>query len=183
MSGLIEWLDPDEKAFWNFDYSLLNLGGLVMAAVVLFLLREPIRSALWFLSGVNLFTHEAGHLLFGFFGIELIGFLGGTLMQLIMPLAFFVSFLRRSQPRSADVCLFWIGQNLLDIGRYIADARAQLLPPLTEGEHDWAYMLGRLGLLETDRFLGGIVDLLGCALIVLCAYGLAVHSREGRKVR
>ena len=39
-----------------------------------------------FLDGVNLAFHEAGHLFFAFFG-QTLQFLGGTLGQLLFPLA------------------------------------------------------------------------------------------------
>jgi len=53
--------------------------------------------------------------------------LGGSAAQLLAPLACFVYFLSRHQPKSSDFCLFWLGQNLLDIGPYAADARAHKL--------------------------------------------------------
>ena len=44
------------------------------------------------IDNVDLAIHETGHLGFGFFG-EFLGFLGGTLFQLIVPLTFFGYFL------------------------------------------------------------------------------------------
>ena len=175
-----EWIDPDQKAFWNFEFSLWNSAGLFLSALLLFLRSNPIREAFWFLDGVDLIIHEAGHPLFGAFGISFVGFLGGTLMQLIMPIAFYVYFLRHTQPKSADICLFWIGQNFLNVGRYMADARAQEMP-LLGGEHDWAYMLDEVGLLRFDTVLGHLMDFLGCTLIAFSIYGLYVHFRERRR--
>lgn len=113
----------------------------------------------------NLTIHEAGHPLFAIFG-ETMGFLGGTLLQLLVPLLFGFSFLRRADLFAAGVMLWWTGQNLLGIGKYIADARAQALP-LIGGEHDWAFLLGRFGVLEHDVVIGAVVR--GFGFFFMCA--------------
>ncbi len=120
------------------------------------------------LDGVDLLIHEAGHVFFAPFG-ELLGFLGGTLMQLLLPAAFLVYFLRQRERYAATVVLWWIAQNLWNISVYMRDARRQALPLVGGGEHDWAYLLGRLGLLEHDQTLGGLVHLLGILL-----FGVAI---------
>jgi hypothetical protein len=103
----------------------------------------------WLLSGVDLAVHETGHLVFAPFG-ELAGFAGGTLLQLLMPAAFVAYFLRRGERHSASVALWWIAQNLWNVSVYAGDARAESLPLVGGGEHDWAYLLGRFGWLEHD---------------------------------
>jgi hypothetical protein len=47
-------------------------------------------------------------------------------------------------------------ENFLDVATYMADARDQNLPLVTTGqadyvEHDWAHILGHLGLLQYDK--------------------------------
>lgn len=49
---------------------------------------------------------------------------GGTLFQLIVPLAFVVYFWRRGDRHAASVPLWWVGQNCWNIARYVADAHA-----------------------------------------------------------
>ncbi len=44
---------------------------------------------------------------------------------------------------------------------YIRDARGQLLPLVGGGEHDWAYLLGRLGLLRFDEQIASAVSFAG----------------------
>lgn len=112
---------------------------------------------------VNLPVHETGHLVFAPFG-EFISALGGTLLQLIMPLCFVVSFHRRKDHFAAAIVLAWVAQNLWNISVYIADARAQVLPLVGGGEHDWAYILGRLGMLEHDQSLARAVRFAGALL-------------------
>jgi hypothetical protein len=111
-----------------------------------------------FIHNFNLLIHEAGHLIFSFFG-EFISFLGGTLTQFLVPLTFTIAFWRQKQPYSASVCLFWLSINLFDISRYMKDARSQALP-LLGGEavtHDWFYLFGRTGLLTQDHTIGNFV--------------------------
>ena len=89
------------------------------------------------LDSVDLAIHETGHLVFGPFG-EVIGFAGGTLFQLIVPMAFVVYFFRRGDRHAATVPLWWVAQNCWNISVYVADARTQELPLVGGGEHDCA---------------------------------------------
>jgi hypothetical protein len=50
---------------------------------------------------------------------------------------------------------------------YIKDARAQQLPLVGGGEHDWATLLGELGLLPRDQAIGGAVYLAGVLIYVI----------------
>ena len=115
------------------------------------------------LDGVDLAIHETGHLVFGPFG-EFVGFAGGTLAQLIMPSVFAVYFWRQGDRHAATVPVWWLAQNLWNISVYAADARAQLLPLVGGGEHDWAYMLGRLGWLSLDTRISRVIWLTGVAI-------------------
>ena len=119
----------------------------------------------------NLVFHEAGHVLFGFFG-RFLTVLGGSLFQVVFPLVFAVAFLRQSNPFAAAVCTWWTGQNLLDVAPYIADARALQLVLLggrtgaeVEG-HDWEYILGQLGWSHLDVTIGRWTHRLG--VLIMC---------------
>jgi hypothetical protein len=103
---------------------------------------------------------------FGPFG-EFVGFLGGTLMQVIVPSAFGWYFLHRDDRHAATVTLWWLAQNLWNVSVYISDARAQELPLVGGGEHDWTYLLDTLDLLDKDLSIGRAVHLLGVVLFVL----------------
>jgi hypothetical protein len=107
----------------------------------------------------NLVFHEAGHVIFSFFG-RFITALGGSLLQFLIPVILAVAFLRQKNTFGAVVCTWWAGQNLLDLAPYIADARALelvLLGGKTGAEvegHDWEFILTQLGWLHLDRALG-----------------------------
>ena len=129
--------------------------------------------ALWgwipLLDSANLAFHEAGHVLFGVFSARLMVY-GGTLMQLLIPAACAWEFQRRAQPWGVYVCLLWIAENLFNIARYMADARAHQLP-LVGGldpadYHDWTEILSRWGLLEQDTTLAFLVRIGAVALMV-----------------
>jgi hypothetical protein len=124
-----------------------------------------------FLHLVDLVFHEAGHVIFGFFG-RFIAVLGGSLNQVLIPVVCTAVFVRRKQLGSAAVTLFWTGQSLVDVAVYVADGRALALPLLAEGLiHDWNFILGTLGLLNAAESLGRLTFALG-ALTMLASLGL-----------
>jgi hypothetical protein len=114
------------------------------------------------LDDLNLAVHEAGHLVFSAFG-ETLTILGGSVFQVIVPVAFVVYFAKTRQRYAASVTTAWVGVNLLNVARYIADARAQELP-LIGGEdsiHDWWYLLINWDLLSSDTVIARWVHFLG----------------------
>ncbi|MBA3554323.1 MAG: hypothetical protein H0W29_06155 [Gemmatimonadales bacterium] len=120
------------------------------------------------LDSLDLAIHETGHLVFAPGG-EFLGLLGGTLLQLTVPAALGVALWRRGDRHGATMPLWWLGQNCWNISVYVRDARAQELPLVGGGEHDWALLLGQLGWLDRDQALGGAVFLTGVVL-----YGVAI---------
>lgn len=118
-----------------------------------------------FLHGVDLIFHEAGHVLFIFFG-EFLHFLGGSLTQILIPAGITGYFVRTQQYFASAIALFWTGQNFMDVSVYVKDASTQSLP-LIGGEHDWAYLLGTTNLLAFDQAIGGFVYLIGLLLLLL----------------
>lgn len=107
------------------------------------------------IDNADLVIHEAGHLIFFLFG-RFIHASGGTLMQIIFPSGLALYFLYNQYRTGVQVCLLWLGQNLINISVYAADARAHKLPLLGGNKvyHDWTYLLGTMGLLEYDIEVG-----------------------------
>ena len=114
--------------------------------------------------GLDLPIHETGHLVFAWGG-EVLTALGGTLFQLLMPLAFVWHFWRADDRHAASVPLWWVGQNCWNVARYVADARAQELPLVGGGEHDWAFLLATWDLLAHDQSLARAARLLGWLIV------------------
>ena len=104
----------------------------------------------------NLLFHEAGHLIFGLLGPTM-GLYGGTLGQLVFPIVTAIAFWRQGSWVSVSVALLWFFENLVNIARYVADARAQRLPLVGGGEHDWANILSSWGALQYDSTLATIL--------------------------
>lgn len=134
-----------------------------------------------FLHLPDLVFHEAGHVLFSPFG-RFMTVLGGSLLQLLVPIVCAVAFLRQQNAVGAAVCTWWAGQNLIDLAPYIADARALRLPLLggatgaeVEG-HDWEYLLGTLGGLHLDRTLGRAAQAAGTIVMSVSVLALVVTT-------
>ena len=127
-----------------------------------------------FIDGVNLLFHEAGHVFFGFFG-QVMHFLGGTLGQLVFPIATAVHFAREGRVFESAVCALWLGESLMYAALYVGDARARELPLVNDGFHDWNWLLGRWGLLDHAESLGTALHVLA-SLVVIAALVLAARS-------
>ena len=115
---------------------------------------------------VNLIVHEAGHLLFGWLG-PTAGLWGGTLLELLVPLALALHFAYHRQTTGAAFAVFFFFENFLYFSVYMADARAQALPLVTVGDpdafqgHDWFLILSRWGLLAYDVSIARVVRMAG----------------------
>jgi hypothetical protein len=124
---------------------------------------------------VNLPFHEAGHIIFSLFG-KFIASLGGTLGQLLIPLLCLACFLIKTRDTfAAAFCLWWFGENFMDIAPYINDARSLTLPLLggytgdtvPYGTHDWEYILNETGLITYDHSLAHFSYKLGILLMII----------------
>jgi hypothetical protein len=156
----------------------VNTGGLV----AFFLLWLPIAwlgntGERWvpLLDSANLAFHEAGHPLLGLFS-ERLAVYGGTLGQLVFPAVVTASFWMKRSALGFAFGLAWIGQNLWNIARYMADARQRALPLVGGGEHDWTEILLRWGALNADTALAGWTRTIGW--IVLLAASLWLLRRR-----
>ena len=99
--------------------------------------------------------------------------LGGSLMQVLVPVTCAVAFWRRDDWFGAAVGGWWAGESLVDVAPYIADARALQMPLLGGGTgaevegHDWEAILTRLGWLHLDRTLGMWAHVIGSVVMVV----------------
>jgi hypothetical protein len=134
-----------------------------------------------FIDFANLLIHEAGHPLFSPFGYT-ITILGGTLLELIAPIACFILFFFKRETTAVAFCSFWFFENFLYIGTYMADARAQELPLVGSGDHDWAILFSYWGVLRHDLEIGHTTRALGwlgmLATMVWLAWRTYQNARE-----
>ncbi len=121
-------------------------------------------------AGLNLVLHEAGHLVFGWFGSPWIAAAGGTLFHLLCIVGTGVAFWRQRDVFAVAVAVWWAGTLFIEAAPYAADARAQELHLVTVGDgpvgHDWFTILEPLGLLRADAAVGGAFRVLGLGLLV-----------------
>ncbi len=136
---------------------------------------------LWVMDVINLFIHEAGHMFFGLFGSTM-SVLGGSLMQCLLPFALTVVTLRE-QLRQGAYPLFWLGENLVNVAAYIADAPYRNLRLLREGlMHDWHWLLADH--LDAAESIGTVLRWTGVAAcagaVVVLAVWLVQDVAAGR---
>ncbi len=130
-----------------------------------------------FLDFINLAFHEAGHLFLGFFG-RFIMMLGGTIFQLLIPAVCAVHLRRQDNRIGWQLCLFWFGENLLNISIYAGDAINQALPLVGGGEHDWTYLLTATHLIAHTPATAKAIFLTGSAIIFWSLYLIARDGIE-----
>ena len=131
------------------------------------------------LDSANLALHEAGHPLAGIFSARATVY-GGTLFQLAFPLAAAGHFQRAGNATGMAAGVVWLGENLLNIARYMADARTQELPLVGNGDHDWAEIFGRWGVLHLDGRIAGMTRGVGVLLMLGAVVWLYRRWREDR---
>ena len=132
-----------------------------------------------FLDNVDLPIHEFGHLLFRPFG-QFLMVAGGSLFQVIFPTVFVGYFVWQRSFYSAAIALFWVGQSILNVWVYAADAVVMQLV-LTSGFtgsegsfHDWNYLLTVTGLIGSTKIVAGIIRLAG-TLVIISAGVLSIY--------
>ena len=193
VSRFKELLMPDEKEtnplyFWGrtLFFAVLVLSSLkfVFAPIS----NENLGGS--FMHLINLPFHEAGHLIFRPLG-DFMSVLGGSFMQVLIPLICVMAFVKQKNPFAASFAFWWTGQSLVDLAPYIYDARAgqlMLLGGVTGQDapdyHDWHNLLERLGLLQYDHGLAYTAKYVGVLFIILSlVWGLLVLIGQHRTTK
>ncbi len=136
--------------------------------------RHDMPFAVWVIDTIDLFIHEGGHGIFRVLG-QFMHFLGGSLIQFIIPITTIIVFLRTSGPRSLMGTLYWLGQNMINVSIYIADAPKQQLTLISRhAMHDWRWLCGYMGIMNSAGDLAAVVALFG-TISLLGAIGVTVY--------
>jgi hypothetical protein len=120
-------------------------------------LKDPDAGGLF--GGITFGAHELGHQVFAVFG-EFMGVIGGSLNQLLIPIAAGLLLYHHRDYFGVAVVGAWLASSLMDLARYVGDARSFELDLVGFGEdslHDWAWLLGRFGLVQYDTVLAAIL--------------------------
>lgn len=134
-----------------------------------------------FLDNVDLPIHETGHLIFRILG-EFMGIAGGSLFQVIFPAVFVGYFIWQKSFYSAAIVLLWVGQSILNVWVYAADAVVMQLV-LTSGFtgsegsfHDWNYLLTTTELINSTKTVAGIIRFIGTVTIIIAGVSAIYFS-------
>lgn len=146
-------------------YSIFK-AAIALTAATYFFWAAAHPSSWRFIDNVNFVIHEAGHIVFLPFG-EFLSLAGGTLLQLIVPTIFVLYFFFREETYSASLLLFWLGESLLNVSVYAVDAQTMYIELVVGEIHDWNYLLGHLGLLDSAFVVGKTFHVI--AVIIICS--------------
>ncbi|MFA5361899.1 MAG: hypothetical protein WC335_01460 [Candidatus Omnitrophota bacterium] len=139
---------------------------------------------------LNLGVHELGHLVFAFFG-DFLCAAGGTIAQLLIPVIGAVNFYRQKDYFGISFAFGWLSTSFFESARYIGDARAMDLPLVTffwadDAQHDWNYLLSRMGILQLDTGIAFAVKILAVISMCMCFFlgitiiALMIKSKDSR---
>lgn len=148
-------------------------------------LREQGESTLF--SGIIFGAHELGHLFWSPFG-EWMGVAGGSLTQLLVPLGAAAVVWRGRDWFGVAVCGLFLATSFAELSWYIGDARTEMLDLVSFSEegalHDWNYLLGNAGALESDlayarfaRFIAWVLLLASTALTARLCWWMATEKK------
>lgn len=125
-----------------------------------------------FMHVLHLAFHEAGHVLFMGFG-EFMTVAGGTIVQLAIPAIAGVALHWKNHDNfGAALALWWLATSFMDVAPYAWDALHPQLVLLNgqtgeAGRHDWIFLLGEAGLLQSAHAVGRGFHVVGIVLMLI----------------
>ena len=132
--------------------------------------RSHCSFVIWVIDTIDLFIHETGHLVFKLFG-RFMEILGGSLFQVIIPLATVIVF-ARSSLHSFPFTLYWTGQSMVNVSVYIGDAPYQRLQLISHAAiHDWRWLFDYTGMMEYAEDIAAGVNFVG---LMTCIIGIGI---------
>lgn len=178
----IDVFDPYRRGPLFNKYGILGLGFLALATLC-FYLSFISKTITMFGPFFNFFTigvHELGHPLFRmiFMGNQFMTIIGGTAMEIIVPVGAYIYFLRRGEHIQADFCLILLGIAFKSIGFYTGynlEANLWLINADESTKPDWEYMHQWFGTANYDYLMRQGFYILAAFCISLAIYLLAVH--------
>ena len=180
---LLDVPDDVSRTAWFGRLALLVAVALWGIGIVVARMTEP--------AGVLHLTvilfHEAGHVFFAPFG-ETVRVAGGTLGQLLVPLACAVALHRRGDNFGAAIAAAWLALSLIDASVYAYDAADPVLPLLGGGTgadsfHDFVFLFERSGQLAHARGWAVLMKVVGgCALSASLAWAAVLLFLQSERL-
>lgn len=161
---------------------------LLFAYLALQVLKPLREQGEWTLfSGIIFGAHEFGHLFWIPLG-EWMSVAGGSLTQLLVPIGAAALVWRGRDWFGVAVGGLFLATSLAELSWYIADARNEMLDLVSFSEegaiHDWNYLLGSIGRLDSDqafarftRLLAWLVLLSSTALTLRLCWWMATDKK------
>jgi len=121
-------------------------------------------------------VHEVSHMIAAFLPPIFVA-VAGSIGEIAFTVLLVFAALKGKAYFAAVFTGLWVMLAMNNVGRYMADARSQLLPLVGPGEtvqHDWHFIFGQLGWLTADSTLGGIVRGFGI-VIGVAALGWGIY--------
>jgi hypothetical protein len=156
------------------------IGVVLVAAAIMALIYRGDDTWVPILDSANLAFHEAGHMFYGVLG-ETMALYGGVLGQLTFPIVAIVVFLFRREVPGLAIGAIWMAENLFNIARYMADARAKELPLVGGGEHDFEHIFTRWGVLHRDLQIADDVRVIAWLVIAATLAWTLWRYRVGQR--
>jgi len=103
-------------------------------------------------------VHEASHIIFSF-APPILAAAAGSIGEMSFSILILAATLKSKSYFASIFAGLWLMLSMNNVGRYMSDARRQLLPLIGPGnivQHDWNYVFGQFGWLESDLMIGGI---------------------------
>jgi hypothetical protein len=167
---------------WNRVTNTKLVGFAIGLGIFFLMLFQSEPGFIFMVDHANLLFHEAGHPIIGIFSSRLEPY-GGTIGQLTFPVVLAISFWRKREALSFAGSVIWFFENWLNIARYMADARAQVLPLVGGGEHDWTNIFSRWRVLGYDTQIAHVVKTVGwVGMIVPCLWVVWLWWRRRTEV-
>ena len=126
-------------------------------------------------------VHEASHLITSFLPPIMVA-AAGSVGEISFTILLVIACFKGKAYFAAVFSGLWVMLAMHNVGRYMADARSQLLPLVGPGEtvqHDWHFVFGQLGWLNADTVIGGITSGIGVAIgMVALGWGAYLIVRK-----
>ena len=136
--------------------SLAALAGSLVFYAAFMLYAAANTTGFLFLDHANLMIHEVGHMFFAWGG-ETLHILGGTILQVVVPVVCALIFFRTGETAAIAFAVFCGFENLLYIAAYMGDARRSAMPLVGADESDWTILVTKWGVLQLDTAIASWV--------------------------
>jgi hypothetical protein len=136
------------------------------------------------LDGLNQAVHATGHLLLVGTN-ETMQQLGGTVLQLLLPLIVTAYFTVRDDEHAASIGVWWVGQNAVNISASMAISGTGSTGSVPGSvEHDWLMLFARWDVLHHAEQYANLTRGFGVLLMLLATmWGLFRAADQRRRVR